>query len=137
MADNPLREGLRLPRVPDPCALVIFGASGDLTRRKLFPAIYSLAFRNLLPERFALVGVARTEETDAAFRTRMKEAVREFGRDPFEEKVWKRLADGMHYISTDFAADKGEDDLVALLTRLDQERGTAGNRVFYLAVPPA
>ncbi len=134
---NPLAEGLRLPRTPDPCALVIFGASGDLTRRKLFPAIYSLAFRNLLPERLAIVGVARTEESDTAFRTRMKKAVREFGRDPLEEKVWKRLADGMHYIATDFAADKGEDELVALLARLDQERGTAGNRVFYLAVPPA
>ncbi len=134
---NPLAEGLRLPRTSDPCALVIFGASGDLTRRKLIPAIYSLAFRNLLPERFATVGVARTEETDTDFRARMKKAVREFGRDPLEEKVWKRLADGMHYIATDFAADKGEDELVALLARLDEERGTAGNRVFYLAVPPA
>ena len=73
--EEPAREGLRLPRTPDPCALVIFGASGDLTRRKLFPAIYSLAVRNLLPEQFAILGVARTEETDAEFRERMKEAV--------------------------------------------------------------
>ena len=61
--ENPLLEGLRLRRTPDPCILVIFGASGDLTKRKLFPALYSLAFRRLLPERFAVVGTARTEET--------------------------------------------------------------------------
>ena len=95
MSRNPLREGLQLARTPEPCALVIFGASGDLTRRKLFPAIYSLAARNLLPEEFAIVGVARTEETDAGFRSRMKEAVDEFGRDPIQEKVWRRLAAGM------------------------------------------
>ena len=58
--ENPLLEGLRLRRTPDPCALVIFGASGDLTKRKLFPALYSLALRRLLPEKFAVVGVART-----------------------------------------------------------------------------
>jgi glucose-6-phosphate 1-dehydrogenase len=133
---NPLAEGLRLPRTPDPCAIVIFGASGDLTRRKLFPAIYSLAVRNLLPDELAIVGVARSEGTDAEFRAQMKDAVREFGRDPVDERVWKRLAAGMHYIATDFAADEGEDELAELLTRLDDERGTQGNRVYYLAVPP-
>jgi glucose-6-phosphate 1-dehydrogenase len=134
---NPLLEGLHLPRTPDPCALVIFGASGDLTTRKLLPAIYSLAVRDLLPERFAVVGVARTEETGTAFRSRMKEAVCEFGRDDLDERVWKRLAAGMHYITTDFAADRGEDELFALLAKLDRQRGTAGNRVFYFAVPPS
>jgi glucose-6-phosphate 1-dehydrogenase len=137
MTSNPLREGLRLPRTPDPCTLVIFGASGDLTRRKLFPAVYSLAVRNLLPEQFAIVGVARTRETDAQFRRRMKEAVREFGRDKLDEKVWRRLAAGMRYIATDFAAERGEDRLVDLLAKLDVERGTSGNRVFYFAVPPS
>jgi glucose-6-phosphate 1-dehydrogenase len=133
---NPLAEGLRLPRTPDPCALVIFGASGDLTMRKLFPAIWSLAVRDLLPDEIAIVGVARTPETNAQFRARMKDAVREFGRDPIVEKVWKRLASGMHYIATDFSSEKGEDALIPLLAKLDRERGTAGNRVFYLAVPP-
>ncbi len=133
---NPLREGLRLPRVPDPCALVIFGASGDLTRRKLFPAIYELAARNMLPERFAVVGVSRSEETDEEFRARMKEAVREFARDELDEKVWKRLAAGLHYVATDAANGGGEDALFDLLATLDRRRGTAGNRVFYLAVPP-
>jgi glucose-6-phosphate 1-dehydrogenase len=134
---NPLLEGLRLPRTPDPCALVIFGASGDLTRRKLFPAVYSLAVRNLLPEGFAIVGVARTPETDAQFRERMKEAVREFGRDKLDQKVWKRLAAGMRYVATDFASEGGEDAVVELLARIDDERGTDGNRVFYFAVPPS
>src|SRR5689334_11527852 len=137
MAENPLREGLRLPRMPDPCALVIFGASGDLTRRKLFPAIYSLAARNLLPERFALVGVARTALTDAEFRSLMKEAVREHGRDEFDEKVWKRLERAMHYCASDVSMGGGEVKLFKLLARMDRQRGTAGNRVFYLAVPPS
>ncbi|MGH2977529.1 MAG: glucose-6-phosphate dehydrogenase, partial [Gaiellaceae bacterium] len=66
--ENPLAEGLALRKTPDPCALVIFGASGDLTHKKLFPALYSLAFRRLLPERFEVVGVARTEGSDDAFR---------------------------------------------------------------------
>ena len=100
------REGLRLPRTPDPCALVIFGASGDLTARKLFPALYSLAVRDLLPEQFAIVGVARTPETDAEFRARMKEAVREFGRDKLDEKVWRRLAAG-HALRLDRLRERG------------------------------
>ena len=74
---NPLAEGLRLRRRPDPCALVIFGASGDLTQRKLFPALYALAVRRLLPERFGVVGVARTEQTSKQWIAGMKKAVRE------------------------------------------------------------
>ena len=136
-ARNPLREGLKLPRVPAPCAIVVFGASGDLTRRKLFPAIYALAARGMLPEHFAIVGVSRSEETDAEFKARMKESVREFGRDKLDEKVWKRLAAGMHYVAADVAGGGGEDALLDLLARLDRQRGTAGNRVFYLAVPPS
>ena len=73
--ENPLLEGLRVRRTPDPCALVIFGASGDLTKKKLLPALYALAFRRLLPPKFAVVGVARTQESDDDFRERMKQAV--------------------------------------------------------------
>ncbi len=72
---NPLLEGLRLQRTPEPCAMVIFGASGDLTQRKLFPALYSLAFRRLLPEQFGVVGVARTEDTTESWVEAMREAV--------------------------------------------------------------
>ena len=135
-AENPLLEGLRLRRSPDACAIVIFGASGDLTRRKIFPALYSLAFRRLLPERFGIVGVARTEQTSKQWVAEMKKAVKEHGRDELRADVWNELAAGMRYVSTDFADDRGEDDVVEALHELDEKRGTAGNRLYYLAVPP-
>jgi glucose-6-phosphate 1-dehydrogenase len=135
--ENPLVAGLPLSRRPEPCALVIFGASGDLTKRKLFPALYSLAYRQLLPEKFAIVGVARTAETDDEFRERMKAAVQEFGRDEFRDDVWQTLADGMRYVSGGEGNEDAAFDRVAeTLAELDRERGTAGNRVYYLAVPP-
>jgi glucose-6-phosphate 1-dehydrogenase len=134
---NPLLEGLRLRRRPDPCILVIFGASGDLTSKKLLPALYALAVRDLLPENFGVVGAARTTETHDEFRERMKESVKEHARDPFDEETWSKLADGMRYVTLDFADDKGEDELKDVLTSLDEDRGTAGNRVYYFAVPPS
>jgi glucose-6-phosphate 1-dehydrogenase len=134
--ENPLLEGLELARTPEPCALVIFGASGDLTRRKLFPALYSLAYRRLLPERFGVVGVARTQMTDEEFAARMEEAVREFGRDEFRQDVWDGLAAGIRYVSTEFTDEAGEDHVAGCLTKLDEDRDTRGNRVYYLAVPP-
>ncbi len=134
--ENPLLAGLHVRRTPDPCAFVIFGASGDLTRRKLFPALYSLAYRRLLPEHFAVVGVARSDESDDDFRTRMEEAVREHARDPFRDEVWETLAEGMRYVATDFADDDGQDRLAQVLTELDEQRGTQGNRIYYFAVPP-
>ena len=135
--ENPLLEGLELRRAPDPCTLVIFGASGDLTKRKLFPALYSLAYRNLLPQNFAIVGVARTEESDDDFRDRMKESVQKFARDPFDDRVWDFLAGGMRYVAMDFTDEEAENKLGETLTELDDERGTRGNRVYYLAIPPA
>ncbi len=128
--ENPLLEGLPIARRPEPCTMVIFGASGDLTKRKLFPALYSLAYRQMLPEKFSVLGVARTEGTDNEFRERMKAAVQEFGRDDFREDVWQELADGMHYVYD-------EDKLAAALRDLGERRGTTGNRIYYLAVPPA
>jgi glucose-6-phosphate 1-dehydrogenase len=137
LAENPLLEGLGPRRTPEPCALVIFGASGDLTHRKIFPALYALAYRRLLPERFAVIGSARSDWTDEEFRDRMERAVREFGRDDFKQEVWDRLAEATHYLSMDFADSSGEDRLAERLNELDEERGTRGNRVYYLAVPPA
>jgi glucose-6-phosphate 1-dehydrogenase len=136
--ENPLLEGLPLTRRPEPCALVIFGASGDLTKKKLFPALYSLAYRQLLPEQFGIVGVSRTEETDEGFRDSMKEAVQQNGRDEFREEIWESLTDGMAYVP--LAAEnveEGFDHLAKTLTELDRDRGTAQNRVYYLAVPPS
>jgi glucose-6-phosphate 1-dehydrogenase len=134
---NPLEEGLQLRRRPDPCILVIFGASGDLTTKKLMPALYALAYRRLLPEHFAIVGAARSEESDDEFRERMQQAVKDHARDPFDDEVWDRLAEGMRYVTLDFADDNGEDELAQVLTELDKERGTLGNRVYYFAVPPS
>jgi glucose-6-phosphate 1-dehydrogenase len=134
---NPLAEGLRLRRRPDSCILVIFGASGDLTSKKLMPALYSLAYRRLLPESFGIVGAARTEETDDDFRERMKQAVKDHARDPFDDAVWEGLAAGIRYSTLDFADDKGENALRDTLTELERELGTAGNRVYYFAVPPS
>src|SRR5687768_12749420 len=98
--ENPLLEGLQLHRKPEPCVIVIFGASGDLTRRKLIPALYSLAYRRLLPEHFAVVGVARTPATDEEFRAKMEEAVKEHSRDDFRSEVWEVIASGMRYLGT-------------------------------------
>jgi len=136
-AENPLLEGLQVRRAADACVLVIFGASGDLTKKKLFPALYSLAFRRLLPEQFAVVGVARTEESDDDFKARMKQAVQENGRDEFRDDVWDTLAECIRYVATDFGDEKGMDQAAKILTDIDEERGTAGNRLYYLAVPPA
>ncbi|HEX6787795.1 MAG TPA: glucose-6-phosphate dehydrogenase [Gaiellaceae bacterium] len=115
---------------------MIFGASGDLTHKKLMPALYALMFRRLLPPKFAIVGVARTDGDDDAFRNDMKQAVQQHARDEFRQDVWDELAQNMHYVATDFADEGGENKLQDLLTRCDEERGLNGNRVYYLAVPP-
>jgi glucose-6-phosphate 1-dehydrogenase len=133
---NPLAEGLGLRRKPEPCALVVFGASGDLTRRKLFPALYSLAYRRLLPERFAVVGVARTEQTTRQWLSSLRRGVKEHARDPYRADVWESLAAGVRYVATEFSDDRGEDAVGETLAALDDERGTGGNRIHYLAVPP-
>jgi glucose-6-phosphate 1-dehydrogenase len=116
--------------------LVVFGASGDLTKRKLFPALYALAYRGLLPEGFAVVGVARTEESTRAFVSAMRKAVKEYARDPFRSDVFESLAAGVRYVATDFSDEGGEDRVLDALEELDETRGCAGNRLHYLAVPP-
>jgi glucose-6-phosphate 1-dehydrogenase len=133
---NPLLEGLRLKRTPEPCLLTIFGASGDLTARKLFPALYALAYRRLLPDRFAVVGSARSEMTDDGFREAMRAAIEAHARDEFREDVWDWLAERTYYAPTEFMDEEGEDRVAARLKEIDDERGTEGNRVYYLAVPP-
>jgi glucose-6-phosphate 1-dehydrogenase len=134
--ENPLLEGLELRRRPDPCVLAIFGASGDLTRRKIFPALYALAVRDLLPESFAVLGIARTQHSTEEFVAQMEASVREFSRDEFNEETWQELANRTRYVSTEIADEKGEDLVATTLTELDEEFATRGNRVYYLAVPP-
>ena len=135
-AENPLLEGLELRRKPEPCVLAIFGASGDLTRRKIFPALYSLAFRRLLPEQFAVLGIARTEQTSEDYVAAMEQSVREHARDEFHAEIWETVASVTRYVATDFADEEGHAAVARCLTDLDERFGTQGNRVYYLAVPP-
>jgi glucose-6-phosphate 1-dehydrogenase len=135
-AENPLAEGLELRRRPDPCVLVIFGASGDLTKRKLFPALYALAFRGLLPERFGVLGIARTEHSTEEFVAQMEAAVREFGRDEFREEVWEAIARDTRYLTLEYTSEQSMDHVAGELNDFDEHLGTNGNRVYYLAVPP-
>jgi glucose-6-phosphate 1-dehydrogenase len=137
IGENPLLEGLRRRRTAEPCVLTIFGASGDLTQRKLFPALYALAYRDLLPHRFAVVGVARSEMSTEAFCDRMREAVEQHGRDDFRQEVWDELVSGVRYLSMDFKDEGRWAALGDLLGELDEERETQGNRVYYMAVPPS
>ena len=135
--ENPLRAGIRLERTAEPCVIVIFGASGDLTKRKLLPALYRLVQERLLPAEFAIVGLARTEMTSEEFRARMKEAIAEFSEaKSVDEEVWNSFAQGLHYLTADINNPEDYRKLSELLAQVDQERGTQGNRLFYLSVAP-
>jgi glucose-6-phosphate 1-dehydrogenase len=137
LLENPLRAGIRLERTAEPCIIVIFGASGDLTRRKLLPALYRLVQERLLPAEFAIVGLARTEMNSEEFRALMKEAIVEFSEDKsVDEEVWNSFAQGLHYLTADINNPDDYAKLSELLTQVDQERGTQGNRIFYLSVAP-
>jgi len=135
---NPLRDSRdrRLPRIAGPCALVIFGVTGDLARRKLMPAVYDLAHRGLLPPGFALVGFARRDWADEDFGEVVHAAVREHSRTPFREEVWQRLAEGIRFVQGSFDDDDAFTELATTLAKLDRERGTGRNHAFYLSVPP-
>src|SRR5829696_4697138 len=103
MTENPLREGLEQERVPEASCLVIFGASGDLTQRKLIPGLYSLAHDGLLPPGQTIVGMARAEMTDDEFRTAMRKACDEHARtSPVDEDVWGNFASGLFYVCGEF-----------------------------------
>src|SRR5258708_30949422 len=97
---NPFRVGLEAERAPAPCVLVIFGASGDLTRRKLLPALYNLAVSRLLPPGMSIVGFALTDVSEEQFRRTMRDAISEFSRrKPIDEAVWEDFASRLHYVS--------------------------------------
>jgi glucose-6-phosphate 1-dehydrogenase len=135
---NPFRSGLRTERVGDPCAVVIFGASGDLSHRKLIPALYNLALSGVLPANFAVVGFSKDELSRDAFREDMKKACAEFSRrKPLDEEVWNDFASGLDYVSGTFEDAASFQKLKTALELADQQRGTRGNRLFYGAVPPS
>ena len=133
--ENPLSEGLRIERKPDPSIVVIFGASGDLTRRKLVPALYNLARQNLLPAGFSILGTGRTALGHDGFRERMKDAVTSGA--GLDHEVWKNFAAGIFYQPTDSNDPKSFDALNRQVSLIDDERGTAGNRLYYLSTPPS
>ena len=123
---------------PPPCAMVIFGASGDLTRRKLVPALYNLAVGGLLPDAFAVVGFARREWSREVFEHEMLGGVNEFSRRrPAEDGVWERFGRFLDYVPGEFDDPAAYQQLAQRLQRIDAERGTQGNRLFYLATPPS
>src|SRR5690606_23036177 len=138
-AMNPLRDpqDRRLPRIPEPCALVIFGVTGDLARRKLLPAVYDLANRGLLPAGFAVVGFARRPWDDETFAQQARQAAQANCRTPWREEVWARLRGGMTFVGGSFDDDAAFDTLAERLERLRTSHGIPGNAAFYLSIPPA
>jgi glucose-6-phosphate 1-dehydrogenase len=126
IADEPLL------RSPDPCAIVIFGALGDLARRKLFPALYELSLRGLMPERFHIVGTDVSELSAADFLLQMESAVGEHARTPLDKAAWERFAANVTYVPVSGGLDRVEENVADADRALELE----GNRLYYLAVPP-
>lgn len=135
---NPLSETERSFKTAESCILVIFGATGDLTARKLVPALYNLAREGQLPSHFACVGFARRAKTHDEFREEMLDAVNQFSRSkPADPKLWQTFSNQFYYVQSDFDEDKGYDQLKKFLDQLDTQHGTKGNRVYYLSVQPS
>ena len=134
---HPLEEEGRASRTIDPCIIVIFGATGDLTGRKLAPALYNLAREGMLPPNFATVGFARREKSHQEFRDELKEEINAYSRvRPIDEAFWKNDQEQIFYHRSEFDDDEGYRSLAALLSQLDSRFATRGNRVFYLSVQP-
>lgn len=136
--NNPLRDpdDRRLNRIAGPSSLVIFGVTGDLSRKKLMPAVYDLANRGLLPAGFSLVGFARREWKNQDFGKVVKEAVKLYARTPWNESVWQQLSENIRFVSGEFDDDAAFDRLKATIDELDAKVGTNGNHAFYLSIPP-
>ena len=138
-AANPLRdpEDRRLPRIAGPCGMVLFGVTGDLSRKKVVPAVYDLANRGLLPPGFSLIGYARRDWADQDFAQIVHDSVKQYARTEFREEVWNQLSEGLRFVQGDFDDDVAFDTLRRTIEELDQARGTGGNYAFYLAIPPS
>jgi glucose-6-phosphate 1-dehydrogenase len=133
---NPLREGLSTRAVPQPCSVVIFGATGDLTHRKLVPALYNLAHDGELPPAVAIIGFARRPKSDDEFRKEIEEATRKFSRQTVRDEIWKTFAQSIYYHQSEFGDASGYKKLAERLDKIDKDRGTRGNRLFYFAAAP-
>ena len=133
---NPLREGIATRNVPETCTVVIFGATGDLTHRKLIPALYNIAADGELPPSLSVIGMARRHKSDDEFRRELEEAGRKHSRQAVHDDLWQGFAGSIFYHTSDFTNAEGYQQLGQRLEQIEQERGTAGNRLFYLAVAP-
>ncbi|MEY2848121.1 MAG: hypothetical protein RI885_786 [Actinomycetota bacterium] len=135
---NPLRlaSDRRLNRIAGPSGLIIFGVTGDLSRKKLMPAVYDLANRGLLPPGFALVGFARRDWDTQDFEKVVYDAVKQYARTPFDDDVWTQLAQGIRFVAGEFDDDASFVRLKQTVAELDENRGTMGNHAFYLSIPP-
>jgi glucose-6-phosphate 1-dehydrogenase len=136
--DNPLREGLRLERVPDPSVLVLFGATGDLAHRKVIPALYQLWRTNLLPHDFVVLAVGRRDYTDDTLRGELRTALEKYSRVlPLDEAAWRSFAGRIRYLKLDFANATDYEKLVSVLGDIDNEQNCRGNHLYYLATQPS
>ena len=135
-SENPLREGIANRLIPEPCTLVIFGATGDLTHRKLIPALYNLAAEGALPPAVNIVGFARREKTTKEFRAELEASTRKFSRTPVNDGLWASFADSITYHRSAFDDAEGYARLLREMEEADKRRGTGGNRLYYLAVAP-
>jgi len=136
LLENPLRLGLQQERTPEPQIIVIFGASGDLTQRKLVPALYKLRRGRRIPPETTIVGVARRDWSDDFFREHMREGIEQFSDGIGLEELWQDFAQGLFYCPGDIDNPESYQKLKELLSELDGKRGTRGNRMFYLSVSP-
>ncbi|MDJ0536248.1 MAG: glucose-6-phosphate dehydrogenase, partial [Xenococcaceae cyanobacterium MO_207.B15] len=134
--ENPLRVGLQQERTPEPLIMVIFGASGDLTQRKLIPAIYQLKKEHRLPPEITIVGAARRDWSHEYFRQHLKEGIEKFSDGIGSEELWNDFQEGLFYFSGNIDETESYQKLKEFLAELDGRRGTRGNRVFYLSVSP-
>jgi glucose-6-phosphate 1-dehydrogenase len=123
-------------RTADPCALVIFGATGDLTKRKLMPSLYNLARSGLLPDDFAVIGFGRRALSSEEFRAQMNEAMQQFGPQPLEAALWDKISARISYVAGAYDDAEAYRQLGEALEKCDSENGTRGNYLYYLATPP-
>ncbi|MCX6911210.1 MAG: glucose-6-phosphate dehydrogenase, partial [Verrucomicrobia bacterium] len=134
---NPLREAMPRAAAPEPCVVVLFGATGDLTSRKLVPALYNLAREGMLPAGFSILGFARRPKTDEQFRAEMLDAINKYSRlKPALPEVWKHFGQAIGYHVAHLDDPAAYASLKRRLDDVDRQRGTQGNRLFYLATAP-
>src|SRR5215475_1452431 len=137
MAAESVRSGVSYGGATDPCAVILFGASGDLAKRKVIPAMYDLAVHNSLGERYAIIGFARTAMNDDSFRATAGEAAKGISEvGPIDPKKWDEFSSNLYYHSGDYKDPAAYEALAKRIAELEKSKDTGGNRLFYLSTPP-